>query len=220
VWVDGHNRVRREKLSLAMPTESGAPAGTSLTVTTDYYDFGVPVRVSAPPASQVDTAASAFASGAAAASASGSSSSGSWMFFGSSSTPPTPSGTLTPDQAAAAEQAVAAFWTALGRNNASAVAATVLPSQRSCVQSNLGGDSGAPTITVSDLHITSAQPAGDSAATVRFTVKAEASLDGQDVPILPGASGTAQWLATTELAGHWYVNIDGNTGLAFSGSCG
>ena len=52
--------------------------------------------------------------------------------------------------------------------------ATVLPAQRSCVQSFVG--SGDPTTTVSSLHITSVQPAGNSGATVRFTVKAQESL--------------------------------------------
>ena len=96
----------------------------------------------------------------------------------------------------------------------------MLPAQRSCVQSSLG--SGGPTITVSSLHITSAQPAGDSGATVRFTVKAEGKLDGQTIPVLPQGPGSAQWLATTEVAGHWYVNIDDSSALAFggSGACG
>jgi hypothetical protein len=211
VWVDGQNLVRREKLTLPIPGGSGAPAGTSLTVTTDFYDFGVPVRVSAPPASQVATEGSKFAVGSGGASGSGSSGpSGSFS-------PPPVSGTLTPGQAASAEQAVTAFWAALGGNNIAAVAATVLPAQRSCVQSNLG--SGGPTITVSALHIMSAQSAGNSGATVRFTVKAEASLDGQDIPVFPQGPGSAQWLATTEVAGHWYVNIDDSTALAFGGGC-
>jgi hypothetical protein len=216
VWVDGENRVRREKLSLAMPGGSGAPAGTSLTVTTDFYDFGVPVRVSAPPASQVDTEKSLFAAGPSGSeSGSGSGSSGP---SGAGSPPPPPaSGTLTPDQATSAEQAVTAFWAALGRNNTTAVAATVLPAQRSCVQSSLG--SGGPTISVSALHITSAQPSGDSSATVRFTVKAQASLGGQDIPVLPQGPGSGQWLATTEVAGHWYVNLEDSTALAFGGGC-
>jgi hypothetical protein len=209
VWVDGQNLVRRESLSLAMPGGSGAPAGTKLTWTIDFYDFGVPVRVSAPPASQVATKGSQFAV------ASGSGSVGS---SGSvSPTPPPVSGTLTPAQATSAEQAVTAFWAALGSNNTAAVAATVVPAQRSCVQSSLG--SGGPTITVSSLHITSAQPAASSSATVRFTVKAEAKLDGQDIPVLPQGPGSAQWLATTEVAGHWYVNIDDSTALAFGGGC-
>ncbi len=211
VWVDGQNLVRRERLSLAMPSGSGAPAGTKLTWTTDFYDFGVPVRVSAPPASQVATEKSQFA----AASGSGSGSGG--PSGADSPTPPPVAGTLTPDQAASAEQAVTAFWAALGGNNTAAVVATVVPAQRSCVQSSLG--SGGPTITVSALHITSAQPAGDSSATVRFTVKAEASLDGTDIPILPQGPGSAQWLATTEVAGHWYVNLDDSTALAFGGGC-
>jgi hypothetical protein len=53
VWVDGQNLVRREKLTLPIPGGSGAPAGASLTVTTDCYEFGVAVRVSVPPATQV-----------------------------------------------------------------------------------------------------------------------------------------------------------------------
>ncbi len=200
VWVDGHNLVRQEKLTLAVPGGTGAPRGTHLVITTDFYDFGVPVRVSAPPASQVFTEGS-LDPGAAPAGTS----------------PPTASGTLTPDQATAAEQAVTAFWAAVGSNNTTAVAATVVPAQRSCVQSSLG--SGGPTITVSSLHITSAQPAGNSSATVRITVKAEASFGGQDIPVLPQGPGSAQWLATTEVAGRWYVNIDDSTALVFGGAC-
>lgn len=207
VWVDSQNLVRREKLSLAMPTGSGAPAGTKITMTTDFYDFGVPVRISAPPASQVAQESqfitSGSASGSSSASASGSS---------AGSSPPPVSGTLTPSQTTSAEQAVTAFWAALGSNNTTAVAARVLPAQRSCVESNLG--SGGPTMTVSALHITSAQPAGDSAATVRFTVKAVASFGGQDVPVFPEVPGSEQWLEATEVAGHWYVNIDDTTALA------
>jgi hypothetical protein len=55
VWVDAHQLVRQEKLTLAVPGGTGAPGGTHLVITTDFYDFGVPVRVSAPPASQVFT---------------------------------------------------------------------------------------------------------------------------------------------------------------------
>jgi hypothetical protein len=73
---------------------------------------------------------------------------------------------------------------------------------------------------VSDLHITSAEPAGGSGATVLFTVKATATMDGQSIPVLPAGPGTTQWLATTELAGHWYVNLQNSTSLAFGGNCG
>lgn len=49
VWVDGQNLVRQETLTLPIPGGTGA----HLVLTIDFYDFGVPVRVSAPPASQV-----------------------------------------------------------------------------------------------------------------------------------------------------------------------
>jgi hypothetical protein len=106
VWVDGHNLVRQEKLTLAVPGGTGVPGRAHLVITTDFYDFGVPVRVSAPPASQVVTMGSQFAVGSGGGSGSGS--------VGSSgtATPPPVSGTLTPDQATSAEQAVTAFWAA------------------------------------------------------------------------------------------------------------
>jgi hypothetical protein len=95
-----------------------------------------------------------------------------------------------------------AFWAALGSNNAAAVSATVLPAQRSCAQSFVGG--GGPAIAVSSLRITSAQPAGSSSATVRFTVKAQASLGGNSIPVFPQTPG---------------VNIEDSTALAFAGAC-
>ena len=93
VWVDGQNLVRREKLSLRDAQRVRTPAGTKLTWTTDFYDFGVPVRVSAPPPSQVANEGSQFA----AASGSGSGSGG--PSGADSPIPPPVSGTLTPDQA-------------------------------------------------------------------------------------------------------------------------
>jgi hypothetical protein len=215
VWVDGQNLVRREQLTLALSGGLGAPAGSKLTLTTDFYDFGVPVHISAPPAAEVvqeSQAPKIFGSSVSSSSGSGSGSSGTPI-------PPTPSGTLAPGEAAAAEQAVSAFWAALGGNNTAAVAATVLPSQRTCVQSDLGSASGAPAIRVSGLHISAAEAAGDAGATVLFTVKATATMDGQSIPVLPGGAGTTQWLTTTELSGHWYVNLQNSTSLAFGGSC-
>ena len=64
VWVDDHNLVRQERLTLPLPTGSGAPGGTHLVLTTDFYDFGVRVRVSAPPSSLVETEAAQFVAGA------------------------------------------------------------------------------------------------------------------------------------------------------------
>jgi hypothetical protein len=72
VWVDGQNLVRRERLTLPIPGGSGAPAGSHLVLTTDFYDFGVPVRVTAPPASQVAAEGSQFAVGSGGTNGSGS----------------------------------------------------------------------------------------------------------------------------------------------------
>jgi hypothetical protein len=202
VWVDGQNLVRREKLSLAAPSGEGAPAGTRIVVTTDFYDFGVRVRVSAPPASLVATEQSQIGGGAS----------------GSGTSPPPASGTLSPTAKASAEQAVTAFWAALGSNSEAAVERAVVPAQRSCVSALMGGG-GNPTITVSSLHITSAQPAGKSSATVRFTVRAQATLAGRDIPVFPQGPGSTQWLATAEVAGHWYVNLADSTALVFAGGC-
>jgi hypothetical protein len=206
VWVDGQNLVRRVKLSLHLPDGQGAPAGTQMVEVTDFYDFGVPVRVSPPPASQVASMSQLAASGIAK---SGGTSSG-------SSGPPRVSGTLSAAQAAAAERVVTAFWSAMGSNNATALARTVPPAQRSCTRLFV---SGGPRFTVSALRITSAQPAGKRAATVRFTVKAQASLGGKTMPVFPQGPGSTQWLVTTRTAGHWYVNLNRSTDLVFSGAC-
>jgi hypothetical protein len=206
VWVDSQNLVRQVKLSLHLPDGQGAPASSQMVETTDFYDFGVPVRVSPPPPSQVASMAQLMKSGLTkAAGASG------------SSGPPQVSGTLSGAQAAAAERVVTAFWAAMGRDNAAAVAQTVPPAQRSCIRSFVG--SNGPKITVSSLRIVSAQPAGNRAATVRFTVKAQASLGGQNIPVFPQGSGGVQWLVTTRKAGHWYVNLGRSTALVFADAC-
>jgi hypothetical protein len=206
VWVDSQNLVRRVKLSLHLPDGEGASAKTQMVEVTDFYDFGVPVRVSPPPASQTASMSQLISSGLAKSGGSASGSSG----------PPQVSGALSAAQAAAAERAVTAFWSALGRNNAAAVARAVPPAQRSCVRSFL---SKGPKITVASLQIVSAQPAGKRAATVRFTVKAQASLGGQNIPVFPQGPSSVQWLVTTRTAGHWYVNLDRSTALVFSGAC-
>jgi hypothetical protein len=208
VWVDGQNLVRRVKLSLHLPAGEGASASTKMVQVTDFYDFGVPVRVSPPPASQVASISQLIKNGFTKSGAAGA--------VGSSGPPPV-SGTLTGAQAAAAERAVTAFWSALGHNNAAAAARRVPPAQRSCVRSFL--TSNGPKITVTSLRIVSAQPAGNRAATVRFTVKAQASLDGQNIPLFPQGPGSPQWLVTTRTAGHWYVNLERSTASVFSAAC-
>jgi hypothetical protein len=207
VWVDSRNLVRRVKLSLHLPDGEGAPAKTKMVEVTNFYDFGVPVRVSPPPASQIASMSQLIKSGFTESGGSA----------GGSSGPPRVSGTLSATQAAAAERAVTSFWSALGRNRAAAVARTVPPAQRSCVRSFLS--SKGPKITVTSLRIVSAQPAGKGAATVRFTVKAQAGLGGQNIPVFPQGSGGVQWLVATRTAGHWYVNLDRSTALLFSGAC-
>jgi hypothetical protein len=206
VWVDGQNLVRQVKLTLHLPGGQGAPASTQMVQVTDFYDFGVPVRVSAPPASQVASMSQLVKSGFAKSSGA----------LGSSG-PPQVSGTLPAAQAAAAERAVTAFWSALGSNNAAAVARRVPPSQRSCVRSFLSTNG--PKVTVASLRIVSAQPAGNRAATIRFTVKAQASLGGQNIPLFPENSGGVQWLVTTKTAGHWYINLKRSAALVFSTAC-
>jgi hypothetical protein len=206
VWVDGQNLVRRVSLSLHLPGGTGTPASERVVQATDFYDFGVPVRVSAPPAAQTASMPQ-FINGASSESAGA----------GGSSSPPRVSGTLSPAQAAAAEQVVGAFWSALGRNDPAAVAQTVAPAQRPCVRSFLT-DSG-PKITVTSFRVVSAQPAGKRRATVRFTVDARASFGGQNVPVFPQGAGGVQWLVTTERAGHWYVNLAQSGALVFSKAC-
>jgi hypothetical protein len=62
VWVDGQNMVRQVRLALHLPGGAGAmiPGVTRLTETIDFSDFGVPVRVSAPPAGEVTSMSSGF----------------------------------------------------------------------------------------------------------------------------------------------------------------
>lgn len=202
VWVDGQNLVRRVRLSLHLPGGMGAPGSARMVQVTDFYAFGVPVHVSAPPAAQVTTP-SRFGSSVSFTS-------------GGSPRPPKVTGTLSPAQASAAEQAAGAFWAALGHNDPAAVAQTVPPAQRSCVRSILAGG---PKITVTSFRIVSAQPAGTGRATVRFTVKAHASIDGHNIPVFPQGPGRVQWLATTEKAGQWYVDLAHSGAFVFGGAC-
>jgi hypothetical protein len=188
VWVDHHNLVRQIRVSLSLP---GGPARARITQTLDFYDFGVPVRVSAPPAADVASFSQlGRASGSAAAGA-------------GPPRPPRVSGTLSPAQAAAAEQAVRAFWSALASNNTKAVARTVLPAQRTCVQPT-GHE---PRFTVTSLRIISARPAGKAMATVRFSVKAQARVLGHSIPMFPQGPGHVEWLLTAQVGGHWYVDL-------------
>jgi hypothetical protein len=206
------------RLPAAMAGSGTSPGkNTRMTETTDFYDFGIPVHLSPPPAAQVASMGSMISVSSGSVS-SGAGSNGGGSVNVPSSTPPPASGTLTPAQSTAAEQAVTAFFTALGRHSPAAVADTALPAQRSCVTSRL---SGAPKITVKSLRIVSAAPAGTGKATVRFAVSTSASLDGHTVPfpLFAPDSGGKQWLETAESGGHWYVDLGASSALLFSGPC-
>ncbi len=195
--------VRVTKFRVAIDPAKAAARLPRLSETTDFYDFGVAVRVAAPPASQV-ASMSHFIKSANPGSG------------GGPARPPRVSGTLSAAQAAAAEQAVRAFWAALGRDDQNATAQAVLPTERSCIRGIMGH--GAPRITITSLRVVSAQPAGSGKATVRFTVKAQASLGGQKIPVLPQGPG-GQWLVAAESANHWYVDLARSSGFIFGGAC-
>jgi len=204
VWVDGQSMVRRLAVSLPVPRGSGMPAGLRLSEAVDFYDFGIPVLVSAPPASEV-TSANEFSQ----------SMSGSGAGSPPPVSPPPVSGTLSAAQASAAEQAVRAFWTALSSNSAQAVEQAVVPSQRDCVAGFLQGPI---KFKVSSLQITGAKPAGTGKATVWFSVNATVQIGGQTVPMGPGAPGSANWMLATESGGAWYADLS-NSGSGFLPPC-
>ncbi len=61
IWLDGQGRVRQVSEQVQVSTTSQSSGGAtipaasgSVSTTVDYYDFGTPVTVQAPPASQVD----------------------------------------------------------------------------------------------------------------------------------------------------------------------
>ena len=202
VWVDQQNLVRRVRLSLHPPGGPRGLAGGRITQTVDFYDFGVPVRVSAPPAAAVASMPQFLkASGPNGGD------------FGLAR-PPRVSGTLQPGEAAATEQAVRSFWSALARHDARAAALTVLPAQRACFRGFTGGI----RISVSSLRIMSAQPAGAGRATVWFTVRARATIGGHTIPVLPQGPRHRQWLVTAAEGARWYVDLS-RSSMAFGPTC-
>ena len=61
IWLDGQGRVRQVSEQVQVSTTAQSSGGTtvpaasgSVSTTVDYYDFGTPVTVQAPPSSQVD----------------------------------------------------------------------------------------------------------------------------------------------------------------------
>ena len=63
------------------------------------------------------------------------------------------------------------------------------------------------------------RPADGGRATVRFTVRAQISLGGQDLPVFDQGAGSVQWLVITEIDGHWYVDLSASAALPFVGPC-
>jgi len=202
VWVDGQARVSRIAISLPMPHGSAMPTGFRVSEAVDYYDFGVPVQVSAPPASEV-VSASQFSQSISSSSSSGP----------RQASPPPVSGTLSAAQAAAAERAVRAFWTALSGNSAQAVERAVVPSQRSCVAGFLQGSK--VKFKISSLRITAARPAGTGKATVWFSVNATVQIGGQTVPMAPPGTN---WILATEIGSVWYADLS-NSGSGVLPPC-
>lgn len=197
VWVDGQDRVSRIAISLPMPPGSGAPASFRVTETVDFYDFGIPVQVAPPPASEVMSAAEF--------SQSVSSSAGS----ASPPSPPAVSGTLSAAQASAAEQAVRSFFTALSGNSVQAIEQTVVPSQRSCVASFLQGSTF--KFKISALKITSAEPTGTGKAAVFFSLNGTMQIGGQSIPLAASGAADTSWLQATQVGSGWYADLS-NTG--------
>ncbi len=199
--VDSQGLVRRITVRLTPPRSSGAPAGTQISQTVDFYDFGVAVRVTAPPASQVvDSSQLDNGSGPLNGAA------------GANPAPPRASGTLSPAAAKAAERAVRAFWAGLGANDAKAAAQAVAPAQRSCMLSAMKGG---PTFKIRSLRIVSVRPNGTARATVLFKLDARVQFAGTSGPVGPGG---VQWLATTDIANTWYVDL--RSSMPFGPPCG
>jgi hypothetical protein len=223
VWADGQRVVRR--ITFAVAFLPGAPPGAGrfqLTETVDYYDFGVPVRVSPPPspppAGEVFGGSAypgtpAYASRLAVTFGSSISSAGGGFF---SSTAPPVSGTLTTAQAASAGQAVRSFWAALGSGDLRAAAQSVTPSQRRCFLLALSH----AVFRVSALRIMSAKPAGTARATVWFTASARIKIGGNGGPVLPPGQNGANWMVASSIGGRWYVDLrDSGTAMDFAPLC-
>jgi hypothetical protein len=217
VWVDGQARVRRIAVSLPEPQSSGMPAGFRISETADYYDFGIPVQVSAPPASEVlDPGAFSQSIMNGTSSPGGGSSQtiiNAWSSgggFGQPSPPPA-SGALSASQASAAEQAVRTFWTALAGNSARAVERSVVPSQRSCIAVVLRDSRF--KFTISSLRITAANPAGTGKATVWFSAKATVRVGGHTIPLSRSGATATNWLLAANVGGIWYADLSNGFGM-------
>ncbi len=206
VWVDQKGLVRRVLVSLTPAKSSGERAGTQISQTVDFYDFGVPVRVTAPPASEVVSSSElGTGNGPPGGGATG-------PAVPEGPAPPRASDTLSPSAASAAARAVRAFWAGLGANDVNAAAQAVAPTQRSCLLSAMKNG---PTFTIKSLRIMSVRPNGPGRATVLFKLDARVWSAGASAPIGPT---DVLWFATTEIAHAWYVDLHGSA--PFGPGCG
>jgi hypothetical protein len=210
VWVDEHNLVRRLRISLRLHAGPGLESNARIVQTLDFYDFGMPVRVSAPPPHEVASISNL------AKPPIGEWGSNGGGFFNSSgpARPPRVSGTLSPDQASAVGRVARAFWTALRHDNVHAAEQAILPAQRGCFRALMGPGLG---IKVTSLRIVAVRPAGSQNATVLYNVRA--SDDGHGIWALRHRPGHPLWLVATLANGHWYVNVARSASLGFVSAC-
>jgi hypothetical protein len=204
VWVDATGLVRRVSVAFTPGKHSGMPAGAQFTETADFFDFGVPVHVSAPPASEIMPPSQAFGGPG------GSGGPGRMA-------PPPASGTLSPAQASAAEQAVRAFWAGVGAADLPAASRAVLPAQRKCFLSSMKHT---PRITVASLRISSARPDKTGHATVLFTATLRVHVQGHSISLTGPAGSRQNWLVATADGSGWYVDLANSPLFPFAGTCG
>jgi len=115
---------------------------------------------------------------------------------------PRPSGSLAPSQITAAEQAVRAFLSALGRSDMTTATKALTPASRDCFLAARN----TVRVAVNSLQILSARPLGTERATVLFRLDGRMRVQGASLRILPGSRGRPQWLVAAEIGRYWYVD--------------
>jgi hypothetical protein len=212
VWVDEQNLVRRLRTSLSFHAAPGPHFGSGgrFVQTLDFFDFGVPVNVSAPPADKVTNISQLAKLHGHKWGSKG----GGFFSSGDRARPPHESGTLAPGEASAVGRVARAFWTALGHHDMHAAQQAILPAQRGCFRALMGPG---PRIKVTSLQIVAVRPAGSQDATVLYNIRA--SDDGHSIWALHHRPGHPLWLVATQANGHWFVNVARSASLGFASAC-